>query len=47
MDTMLASEREKVKAMDDAGFNTVRNAVLTIISEKDKNLQEEHSRIYG
>ena len=46
MDTCLAAEREKVKAMDDAGFNTVRDAVLTHIAEKDKNMMEEQERIY-
>ena len=47
MDTMLLAERENVKAMDDEGFNTVRNAVLTLISEKDKNMKEEFERQYG
>lgn len=41
MDTMLLVEREKVKAMDEAGFNTVRDAVLTHVAEKDKNMKED------
>ena len=47
MDTMLLEYQTKTKAMTDEEFNTVRDAVKTHISEKDKNQKEDFVRMYN
>lgn len=47
IDKCLAEHREKVKNLTDEEFCKVRDAVLTIISEKDKNQSEDVARMYS
>lgn len=46
LDKCLADFREKVKNMSDEDFKKSRDSVLTTISEKDKNQQEDFERCY-
>ena len=39
--------RKKAREMTDEQFQTCVGAVMTDISEKDKNLLEAHNRIWG
>lgn len=47
LDTHLANMREKAKNMTQAEFDVKVQSVLTNIEAKDKNLSEEHARLFG
>jgi secreted Zn-dependent insulinase-like peptidase len=39
--------REQIANLSDEKFETIRSSVLTTISEKDKNLNEEFNRFWS
>jgi insulysin len=47
LDIHMSKMRQKVRDMTDDEFKTVVGAVMTDISEKDKNLLEAHNRVWG
>lgn len=47
LDSHLNTMREKAKNLSDAEFETMVKSVLVNIEAKDKNLAEEHSRLFG
>ena len=47
LDVHLDKMRKKMEGMTDEQFATIKSAVNTTISEKDKNLGEEFSRMWN
>ena len=47
LDTHLAKMRQQIINLSDEKFDTIKGSVMTTLSEKDKNLNEEFNRFWS